>query len=261
MKNEEKNLPRSIRSVSRVVDEIIVVDTGSTDGTIAVAESLRAKVFHFEWINDFSAARNYAIQQATGDVIVFLDADEWFVPALSRRNRRVIEETFSYPEIDCITIKRTDVQEETGEVSSMDFTNLRIFRKDPSLLYMNSIHEFLRKKTAEGFGTPNTLPRPEWNINHSGYSANVFAEKASRNIEMLEAALEETNDTSTLFLYHSYLLREYNSAGQIEKAFTQLQYLMGRPEEIAAAARLFDKGFIGRIFIAMSVGYAFRDKI
>ena len=77
-KNEALNIKRSIDSYKEFVDEIIVVDTGSVDDTVEIAKNAGAKVFNFEWNNDFSAAKNFAIDNCTGDWIIFLDADEWF---------------------------------------------------------------------------------------------------------------------------------------------------------------------------------------
>lgn len=78
VKNEEQNIRQALSWGKGVVYEQIVVDTGSTDNTAQIAEEMGAKVFHFEWCDDFSAAKNYAIEQASGDWIAFLDADEYF---------------------------------------------------------------------------------------------------------------------------------------------------------------------------------------
>ena len=80
VKNDAKRLGTSIGSVKQFVDELIVVDTGSTDNTIETARNLGAKIFQQPWADDFSAPRNLAIENATGDWILFLDSDE-FIPA------------------------------------------------------------------------------------------------------------------------------------------------------------------------------------
>ena len=79
VKNEKHNLPRCLDSAKPYVDEIIVVDTGSVDGTPEIAAEYGAKVSYFEWCDDFAAARNYAISQISGDWILMLDADEELV--------------------------------------------------------------------------------------------------------------------------------------------------------------------------------------
>ena len=82
-KNEEKVLDRSLRSLCHQVDEIIVVDTGSTDRTKEIAAGYGARIYDFHWQGDFAAARNEAIRYATGDWIIFLDADESFAGNVS----------------------------------------------------------------------------------------------------------------------------------------------------------------------------------
>ncbi|MCD6460151.1 glycosyltransferase [bacterium] len=76
VKNEEKFLGRCLESVSGLVDEIIVVDTGSTDNTVHIADRLNAKIFYYHWCDDFSQARNFSLSKASGEWILFMDADE-----------------------------------------------------------------------------------------------------------------------------------------------------------------------------------------
>lgn len=78
VKNEEKYLDRCLNSIYKYVDEIIVTDTGSTDSTIKIAKKYTNNIYNFEWINDFSLARNFCETQAIGDYILWIDADEYF---------------------------------------------------------------------------------------------------------------------------------------------------------------------------------------
>ena len=80
VKNEEATLAHCLKSVKPLVDEIVIVDTGSTDGTIEIAKGFNAKIHHFEWCDDFSAARNESIKHCTGDWLLVLDADEAIDP-------------------------------------------------------------------------------------------------------------------------------------------------------------------------------------
>ena len=92
VKNEAKELESSIQSIRNQVDELVVVDTGSTDGTVELAESLGAKVWQMDWQEDFSAPRNLALAKVTGDWIVFLDADEAFTSESAGNLRRLLAE-------------------------------------------------------------------------------------------------------------------------------------------------------------------------
>ena len=80
VKNEQENLPTCLASVEGIFDEIVVVDTGSTDRTKEIAREFGAKVFDFEWIDNFAAARNEALSHATGDYAFWLDADDVVEP-------------------------------------------------------------------------------------------------------------------------------------------------------------------------------------
>ncbi len=76
VKNEEDNLPRCLESIKDIVDEIIIVDTGSTDKTVEIAKSYGAKVYYLKWNNNFSEARNESLKYATKDWILILDGDD-----------------------------------------------------------------------------------------------------------------------------------------------------------------------------------------
>jgi glycosyltransferase involved in cell wall biosynthesis len=88
-KNEEAHLPACLPSVEGLLDEMIVVDTGSTDRTKEVAAQLGARVFDFPWVDSFAAARNESLRHATGDWILWLDGDELFTEA-DRQKFRVL---------------------------------------------------------------------------------------------------------------------------------------------------------------------------
>src|SRR5258708_7858991 len=75
-RNEEQNLPDCIASVAGLAGEVVVIDTGSTDGTVEIAQRLGAKVFHFPWVDSFAAARNESLKHATGKWIFWMDADD-----------------------------------------------------------------------------------------------------------------------------------------------------------------------------------------
>ncbi len=95
VKNEQDNLPACLRSVAGLFDEIIVVDTGSTDRTREIAAEFGARVFDFVWVNDFAAARNAALARATGDYAFWLDADDVIDPPEREKLRRLLDGLYS----------------------------------------------------------------------------------------------------------------------------------------------------------------------
>ncbi|MFP4101975.1 glycosyltransferase family 2 protein, partial [Coleofasciculus sp.] len=82
VKNEEASLPQVLESVQPIVDEMVILDTGSSDRTIDIAQEYGARVYHFQWCNDFSAARNQALQYVRGRWVLVLDADEVLTPEI-----------------------------------------------------------------------------------------------------------------------------------------------------------------------------------
>lgn len=180
-KNEAENIKKSIESYKKFVDEIIVVDTGSVDDTIKVAEEAGAKVLKFEWIDDFAAAKNYAIDNSTGDWIIFLDADEWFDGDSAKNIKKAIGETVKN-KFSSVACKLVNFSTET-EVMEVG-TVTRIFKKDKNIKYERPIHEIL-------FDEKANEPLPglfsyDLTINHSGYMCDILKKKAERNKKFLD---------------------------------------------------------------------------
>ncbi len=90
VKNEEENLGRCLKSVQDLVDEIIVVDTGSTDKTVEIAKEYGAKVHYFKWCNDFSAARNESLKYASKNWILIMDGDDEFCSEDKGKNLKIL---------------------------------------------------------------------------------------------------------------------------------------------------------------------------
>ena len=177
VKNEEKNLSRSIKSLKDSVDEIILVDTGSTDQTIEIAKSFNAKIIQTTWQDDFSTPRNLAIDSAKGDWIIFLDADEFF----AYPNK--IKSAISKISAQTIIIPRIDIDEDENRELNHDWS-MRIFKNVEYLRYRSLIHEHLTNikdgKMNYIFGS-NDLT-----IYHTGYSKSKIKQKLQRNLEMIE---------------------------------------------------------------------------
>lgn len=186
-KNEEKNIKRCIESYKDIVDEIIVVDTGSSDKTVEVAKQLGANVYHYEWHNDFAAAKNYALSLAKADWIIFLDADEFFAQGHCYNVKKYITLLHRDEKYDGICCRMANI-EENGEVKNY-IIQIRIFRNHPDIRYVNSIHESLRK----GSGDLKIffVDKEDILIYHTGYSSGVGTTKAERNLKLLLESKEK----------------------------------------------------------------------
>ncbi len=217
VKNEEKNIRRALSWGKGIVCEQIVVDTGSTDRTVEIAEEMGAKVYHFQWCNDFSAAKNYAIEQASGNWIAFLDADEYFDEESASKLLKTIataEEMTSAGTM--IHVVRTGLANinQAGKVGVIVIHD-RIFRNMSSLRYVNKIHETISLLSGESYRYLDA--RNDLVILHTGYTKEAYQEtgKTQRNIQMLEKELE-TNPKNVMTL--SYLADSYLAERKIDKA-------------------------------------------
>jgi len=142
VKNEEAVLRRCLDSMADLVDEIIIVDTGSTDKTKEIAAEYTKKIFDFEWIQDFSAARNFAFSKATCDYIYSADADE----VLDEENRlrfKVLKENL-FPEIEIVQMKYGN-QLQYGTVYNFDEEyRPKLFKRVREFRWIEPIHETIR---------------------------------------------------------------------------------------------------------------------
>ncbi|MBW4665530.1 MAG: tetratricopeptide repeat protein [Chroococcus sp. CMT-3BRIN-NPC107] len=181
--NEEVALPQCLSSVAGVVDEIVVLDTGSGDRTKEIALSFGAKVYDYKWCNDFSAARNEALKYVGGDWVLVLDADEVLVPEIVPSLQQAInKETYLL-----INLLRFEV----GAASSPYSLVSRLFRRHPGIYFARPYHALVDDSVAI------ILDRePHWKIgnlpgvaiNHAGYQKNAIA--SLNKFDKARAAME-----------------------------------------------------------------------
>jgi glycosyltransferase involved in cell wall biosynthesis len=138
-KNEAQRLPRSLESAASLVDEIILVDTGSTDDTIAIAQNYGCQVFTFDWIDDFAAARNYSLQQAQGEWILVLDADEVINPEAIDTLTSQIRAQIKNPTCLAINLVRLEVGAQQTPYSLVS----RLFRRREDIFFQGIYHELI----------------------------------------------------------------------------------------------------------------------
>lgn len=142
VKNEEKVLARCLDSIADLMDEIIIVDTGSTDRTKEIAEKYTKNIYDFEWIDDFSAARNFAFSKATKDYIYSADADE----VLNPENHQLFSELkrVLLPEIDIVQMKYGN-QLEYGTAYNFDEEyRPKLFKRVREFVWIEPVHETVR---------------------------------------------------------------------------------------------------------------------
>ncbi|MGG0179092.1 glycosyltransferase [Gottfriedia acidiceleris] len=140
VKNEENVLERCLTSISSFVDEIIIVDTGSTDQTKQIAQKFTNKVYDFNWINDFSAARNFAFSKATKDFIMWLDADD--IITEENANKILNLKKTLTNKVDAVAMKYHLSFDEDGKPTFSSVRN-RIVNRKRNFKWFGFVHEFL----------------------------------------------------------------------------------------------------------------------
>jgi len=198
VKNEEKNIEKALDWAKDIAFEQIVVDTGSTDRTVELAKKSGAAIYYFEWINDFSAAKNYAMEQATGDWIAFLDADEYMQSADVKKLMDILEQiqknTDRTKQYDAIDTSMAHLDDDNN-VYSVTQTR-RFFRNDPSLRFEGKIHEAVRINTG-------VFNAPDLQIMHTGYAQTIYnnLNKKDRNMKILREEHDRNPDDPNIMIY------------------------------------------------------------
>ncbi len=211
VKDEEELLPHCLASVQGAVDEVIVVDTGSTDRSAEIAQQHGAVVVRFEWCDDFAAARNAGLERASGDWILFLDADE----ALDATAREQIRSWTTVSGCDGLFLNihnYTGTGQQGGTVNPV----LRLFRNAPEHRFQGRIHEQIAAAICRG--NPDAVFHvTDMVIHHYGYQTAIVErkDKVNRNVRLLQQAVEEEPDQP----FHYYNLGvEYLRVGEAERA-------------------------------------------
>ncbi|WP_340018712.1 glycosyltransferase [Paenibacillus sp. FSL H3-0457] len=211
VKDEEELLPHCLASVQGAVDEIIVVDIGSSDRSAEIAQQYGALVVGFEWCDDFAAARNAGLERASGDWILFLDADE----ALDRAAREQIRSWTSVSGCDGLFL---NIHNYTGTGQQGVTVNpvLRLFRNAPEHRFEGRIHEQIAAAICRG-NPEAAFHVTDMVIHHYGYQTAIVErkDKVNRNVRLLQQAVEEEPDQP----FHHYNLGvEYLRVGEAERA-------------------------------------------
>ncbi len=203
VKNEESVLPRCLESIRTFVDEIVVVDTGSNDHTIEIAHSYGARVYHFPWIDDFSAARNESLRYARGEWILSIDADEVIDAANAAKIRQII----TREDIMAVTVRQCIPQQADNIATSYYSEYCRIFRRHPDIRFEGAIHEQILP-SIERLG--GMVLRSDIVVHHWAYAIDAVKKqkRAERNLRCLLAEMKHAPDDPFLYLNLGMTYRE-----------------------------------------------------
>lgn len=140
VKNEEDTLERCLNSVKDFTDEIVIVDTGSTDKTKEIAEKFNCNIYDFQWINDFGAARNFAFSKATKDYILWVDADDYITNDNIEKIKAIKEKL--NPSIDGVSMHYSLSRDDKGN-TTYSLRRNRIVKRSKNFKWIGKIHEYL----------------------------------------------------------------------------------------------------------------------
>ncbi|HEY8298781.1 MAG TPA: glycosyltransferase [Candidatus Baltobacteraceae bacterium] len=198
VRNEERFLDRCLASVAKLVDEINIVDTGSSDRTVEIALRYGARIEHREWRNDFAWARNESLTMATRRWVLQLDADEEILPETADVLRRLRNVPAYLTALWVRCMNQSDQYHGGGQLSHVI---TRLFPNHDRIRFSQPIHEFISLD-----GSPRGIDAvaSPLKIVHYGYMAEIVAlrDKHARNLEIIEAAIKNDDRDA----YHWYNL-------------------------------------------------------
>lgn len=218
VKDEEAFIEDALRSARGWVDELVVVDTGSTDRTVEIARDLGATVSFFPWCDSFSIARNETLRRSTGRYVAILDADERFRGAHPEAIRPHLKPGPRHP-YEAFSVQVVNTRLDGAPISS--FFSARFFPNDERLGYSGRVHNRFGALAPDA---PKVLVTKYLGLQvvHLGYDPALYEarQKAARSLPLIEATVREEPDN----LQHRYYLgREYLLLGRVDEAIATLE--------------------------------------
>lgn len=200
VKNEEDTLGKCLESVSDIVDEIIIVDTGSTDKTKEIASCFTSNIYDFKWIDDFSAARNYSFSKATKEFIFWLDADDILLQ--EDRLKLINLKQNIKSDIDVVMMNYNYSFDKQGNVTLSHYRE-RLLKRGNNFKWIDPIHECILFH--------GNILKTDINVTHKKIHAN-----SRRNLMILEKMITEGKELSPRNLF--YYARELHLNGMYDDA-------------------------------------------
>jgi glycosyltransferase involved in cell wall biosynthesis/tetratricopeptide (TPR) repeat protein len=187
VRDEERVLGDCLKSIRGWMDEVIIVDTGSTDRTVEIADESGANVSHFPWCDSFSAARNVSLEQATGDWVIWMDADDTLPDECGRQMRELL---FNAPDDVDGYIMQVHIPPDSGDDGFTIVDHVKVFRNRPEYRFEGRIHEQILDSIYRAGGR---VERTELYVVHSGYdySPEGQKKKRERDLRILELEVQE----------------------------------------------------------------------
>jgi glycosyltransferase involved in cell wall biosynthesis len=229
VKNEQQFIRRCLDSVKGKVDQIVVIDTGSSDDTISIAREYTNDIYYMEWINDFSAARNESLKHVVTDYILVLDADEYL--ETSTNLDELLKSGADYYFVNIYNLMSGD--------RSMTHTAIRIYKNNIGLYYKYRLHEHLNTNERED---QLLAGYADFRIIHTGYTDEMMKnrDKARRNLSIMKTEVKESPSVYNLFnMGRTYMwLGEHEEAIKfLKEAYPKSKGLTIAPELIASLCR------------------------
>lgn len=211
VKNEEQVLGRCLDSVKALVDEIVIVDTGSTDRTKEIAATYTNQIFHFDWIDDFSAARNYSFSHASGDYILWMDADDWLQES-DLAKFKALKQMLD-PDVDSVCMDYYVAFDPLGQPTSVIKRN-RLVKRSRQFQWHDPVHEHLAVEGRVIFA--------DIAVSHGRVHTN-----SERNLRIYEGMLAQGRVLSSRQLLQYAM--ELTANGYYEKAIGIYQTIISDP--------------------------------
>lgn len=190
VRDEERFLDDCLKSIAGEVDDLVIVDTGSTDRTVEIARAYGARIFHHPWTGDFAAARNAALDHASGDWILYIDADERLRVIAPGDLRRALDRPEAVAGLVAFQPR----------VGYTPYHEIRLFRRDPRIRFRSAIHETVHPAIREVAASDGLrIVELAVALDHVGYEGDI-RHKYVRNLPILREALRRTPERIFLWI-------------------------------------------------------------